>query len=354
MIFLGFCLFLCCFLSILFRVVSLSQKCYKLFSEPLLSYYEADHYCNYDYSRVTGNDGSHGSGSGSFDHHLVHIGDSRESDMIYRLCRGSNIQNTNTSSTSSVVDPVDSEGKGCWIGLHNPSGNGLFNWIDSRSLGKADQTSIYYDWAKGEPNNLTISSAFPNTQGERCVSVNPWINNPLLQEEGGWNDAGCQLKKSFVCQLFSSIEYYTLTIQGNNNSWKKGMIQGGRIEVKGSLEIDDFSLSSSSSLSLLADTKILSSLTLTDNVHIDVFNKLEVGNGGGAIWIGEQEIAGAQSVITFYPSSSGYFGSLKKGISSEITIQNRVKSQGNLNVRLNTKVAFVEVSFLYDVDFLLF
>jgi hypothetical protein len=310
-----------------------SQKCYKRFSEPLLSYYEADQYCNYELSRSIGNDGSEGSGSGSFDHHLVHIGDARESDLVYRLCR---------------EKIVGDEGKGCWIGLHNPSGNGLFNWIDPRGLGKADQTSVYYDWAKGEPNNLTISSAFPNTQGERCVAINPWINNPLLQEEGGWNDAGCQLKKSFVCQLFSSVDYYTLTIQGNKNSWKNGVIKGGRIDVKGSLLIDSFRLSSSASLSLYANTTILTSLTLTDNVHIDVFNKLEVGssgnNKGGGIWIGEEEITGAQPVITFYPSSSAYFGSIKKGVSSEITIQNRVKSQGKLNIRSNTKVDFVEVS----------
>jgi hypothetical protein len=121
--------------------------------------------------------------------------------------------------------------KGCWIGLRDPLGTGNFSWISPVGLGTtAGGKGKFLDWRREEPNNHSISEGVPAgvpvAGGERCVNLVPWQEDPLLQEQGAWNDESCTIEKPFLCQVYGDTERYWLTVTGDV-VLNAGALEGG-------------------------------------------------------------------------------------------------------------------------------
>lgn len=131
--------------------------------------------------------------------------------------------------------------QGCWIGLQDPLSTGEFRWISPDALELPSTTatlgaqavSWYLDWRRLEPNNQSLSEGVPSPArrgGERCAHIVPWQEDPLILEQGSWNDNSCELKKPFVCQIFGDTMRYTL--HANTSMMiNRGALEGGYLST---------------------------------------------------------------------------------------------------------------------------
>eukprot|EP01038_Epipyxis_sp_PR26KG_P008814 gene8814-11902_t len=187
-------------------------------------------------------------GFGSLDAHLVQIKDRNELETVKRICR------------------VGGESpSGCWIGMKDKSGNGDFDWIEPQTVGHTDQSlaPIFMDWRRNEPNNHTVSEGI-FTNGELCVELIPWLQDPLIVEQGSWNDLSCKLKKPFVCQLYAVTTRYTITIN-TIASLEGGGMEGGSMRINGTSDIQSFTVTRTGVMNI---TKSASN-SIIRNLHLE-------------------------------------------------------------------------------------
>ena len=263
-----------------------ASKCYKLFESPL-PYYEADYFCNHNNtadSPIPSQDLS-----GTIDARLMHIRHRNELQVAKRLCRG--VDRTSAANT-----------QGCWIGLRDKlgKGKGFFDWLD---IGVVGEDSLFLDWRRNEPNNHTISKG-NTTNGELCTELIPHQYDPLLLEQGSWNDESCSILKPFICQMYKNTNRYTMTITGNVLI-TKGVFEGGFMTIGGSDNVfTEFTVLRSSALTLVTgSTSTIGTLYLEDG------SSLEAETGAalqtGAYSATEQAFIGeAMSVSTSTASGS--------------------------------------------------
>jgi hypothetical protein len=189
---------------------NVGSKCYKLF-EDVLPFFEAEASC-------------YNSKLGSIGAHLVQMSGYEELNTVKRMCRG--------NIGSSARD------NGCWIGLRDATGQGSYDWIDTRAVFK----DSFRDWRRpSEPNNLTISEGVA-TPGELCVFLAPWQDDPLIEEQGSWMDFACALKKAYICQIYSPTFRNHFNIMATT-SIRGGGFDGGIVNIYGESDIKDFMLS---------------------------------------------------------------------------------------------------------------
>ncbi len=124
--------------------------------------------------------------------------------------------------------------KGCWIGLWDQNGSGDFRWISNVAVGTpsdpSEDVGMFLDWRRDEPNNHTISEGRETPGGERCAALVPWQEDPLLLEQGSWNDDSCSVERPFLCQIFGNTARYTLAVQGHT-TLTAGRMEGGVIST---------------------------------------------------------------------------------------------------------------------------
>lgn len=146
-------------------------KCYRLYEEPL-EYDQAESVCR-----------GIAYGLGTL---IVQIEDTFESNVVKRVCRG--------SKTSSAFR------EGCWIGLRDAFGNGYYDWRDPSYM----NDKSYRDFRRGsdmsDRQNLAAPTAFINN-GDNCMSVLPWQDDPLIEEQGSWDEISCTSKRSFCVSI---------------------------------------------------------------------------------------------------------------------------------------------------------
>jgi hypothetical protein len=147
--------------------------------------------------------------------------------------------------------------------LRDKTGLGDFQWLQPRTVGAYQG---FRNWRRFEPNNHTVSEG-KSTPGELCVHMVPGQEDPLLIEEGSWNDVSCsQVRKPFICQIYAD----TLRRQWNVNGRaviSGGLLEGGIINLYGaSSTVADFALWKSASLTFYPSStgSTLGSLALED------------------------------------------------------------------------------------------
>lgn len=148
--------------------------------------------------------------------------------------------------------------KGCWIGLHIPSNtaSSSFQWISSSAVGAAvsgKRNSMFLDWRRNEPNNMTVSNGTVNFGGERCAHLVPWQQDPHIIEQGSWADDKCENTRPFVCQVFAVTIRYSITVT-NHTEIVYGVIQGGSVYSMSSANIQSLYLLRTAALYLSAST----------------------------------------------------------------------------------------------------
>ena len=260
--------------------------------------------------------------------------------------------------------------KGCWIGLQDPLGLGEFDWIQQQAVGGTER--MFLDWRRQEPNNHSISESFSALGGERCATLVPWQEDPLLLEQGSWNDDSCAMQKPFICQLFGNTQRYTLSVT-TDTVLQGGVLEGGVLQT-GTGKSDFYKFTATRSASLIVGTNpsecILGNVILTDGSSL-VLNAVSVKTQSDA-FIGEPMsplntavpmngpayfisglqmqpyvIVSAGSNVNFSPlcTASSPAGCSVTG--SNVTINARMFVNGGITVGLNAEVFMLQVFILH-------
>lgn len=112
---------------------------------------------------------------------------------------------------------------------------------------------------------LNQPGAFINN-GDNCVHLVPWQNDPLYQEEGALREVSCiDDPKAFVCQMSVAPRRYSVTIN-EMSSFSGGSIIGGYLHLKNSFNITSFTADSAAVITASQSDRmaILVDLSLLD------------------------------------------------------------------------------------------
>jgi len=228
-------------------------------------------------------------GGGAPESKLVQISNYDELDYVKRLCRA---VNTMTNMTINATVP------GCWIGLKMDANvakdpdlkdrKNYFSWVGgggTLGYGPPSLGSLipaFRDWRRYEPDNHTLSEGQYDMGGENCVQLIPWDQDPLVLNEGSWNDDGCELLKPYVCQMMASTQQFQVNV-ANALIYDGGMV-GGELIVSGQATITKFNASNGAVISLLGGANSAAS-TISRYLHLQsgsslrVYGKLRVNVG---------------------------------------------------------------------------
>lgn len=231
--------------------------------------------------------------------------------------------------------------RGCWIGMRDEYGTGDYDWI--QPLAATPTTGgLFLDWRRRQLDNQTVSNGTINSQspvggGERCVHLNPWTTDPLLTEQGGWNDDGCNNLRPFICQSFGTTTRYQVTIT-NDTLFTFGTFIGGVLTIThtSNTQISTLTLQKSAKLiitknSTFATQKVeISRVNMYDGVSM-IFDTdvMLVGEGFIGDTASFTQKGGAQSTVEI--TSNGSLTS-SPTTQSNATIAAKVISYGHITV----------------------
>ena len=71
---------------------------------------------------------------------------------------------------------------------------------------------LLLSWAVYLTRIIFLEGAF--TDGESCTEIIPWVLDPLIEEQGSWNDDSCAVNKPFICQAFKRSSAVLITVMG--------------------------------------------------------------------------------------------------------------------------------------------
>lgn len=164
-------------------------------------------------------------------------------------------------------------------------GDGDFDWIQPLAVGStssssssttdddqweggSSSSSMFQDWRRFEPNNQSLSEGRPSPPeagGERCASLVPWQEDPLIQEQGSWNDYSCTALKPFICQMFGSTSRHQLQVL-QDVYLHGGAMEGGVLQTgAGSTSVLQFTMRRGGKI-LISSPTISSSTTIIDQL----------------------------------------------------------------------------------------
>lgn len=239
---------------------------------------------------------------------------------------------------------------GCWLGLWNDGVKPQFQWLDWSSIGNNDnEHSLFFDFRRFEPNNHTVSLGKETMGGERCTTTVPWQSDPLLLEQGGWNDDACANARPFVCQTFANTFAHTFTVT-NSTTFNGGVLEGGNFYTgNGKTAINSLILTRSNQMYFQQTSRsstpiLVKSLFLIDNVQLSIGRTVKLLNNSV---IGETEKAltlcpncgSAQSTIIFTGNSTIQ----DEGGHSISYINCSVILKGTASISAGSNLVFVQV-----------
>jgi len=248
-------------------------KCYKLM-EDALPYLESDAVCR-----------GLGDGFGSLGTSLVQIEDHNELDVVKSICRGQ-------SGSSAFTE-------GCWIGLQDAFGTGYYNWRDPASM----LDLSFRDWRRGsdraDRNALDEPGAFIDN-GDNCVHIVPWQEDPLILEQGSFEEVSCfEESKAYVCQMLVTPRRYSLRLR-NKSYLNGGGLRGGHLVVKNSFDVSEFFVEETAHITVSGESSTIKHLVLCDGSELDLHTNINITE---ETFIGETSLHGLQPIVFI---ASGY------------------------------------------------
>lgn len=249
--------------------------------------------------------------------------------------------------------------EGCWVGLQDPKGTGDWRWLSPLAVGTA-RRGTFLDWRRDEPSNHSISEGAPagrpSAGGERCASLVPWQKDPLLLEQGSWNDISCETAKPFLCQVFGNTERYTLTVRGSA-ALAGGGLEGGVVVLgtaAGAVSLSQVHVSRSGRLVVAtrASSCLIGDVRLTDGATLQVLSAtartMSTSVIGEPLYASTAERplqpflrVGANTTLTLEPVCSAP-GNPSCSVAA-VAIRARVFIEGKLVIRGSTDVTMYQV-----------
>lgn len=244
---------------------SILGKCYKLVDD-VKTYLKADEVCR-----------GQGKSFGTLGTSLVQIEDYTELNTVRGLCRG------NSGSITSTT--------GCWIGLQDANGTGYFNWRDPASMINLSFRNWRRRSDRSDRLKLESPSAFVNN-GDNCVHLVPWQNDPVYQEEGSLREVSCiDEPKSFICQMSVVPKRYTITLT-QYSTFQDGSLFGGNLILLNSFNFTHFIVNSTATI------------TTSNSNNIGFIRQLILLDGSTFI-LGTNVNINSESYIGEYPNKIG-------------------------------------------------
>ena len=199
---------------------------------------------------------------------------------------------------------------GCWIGLRDRYGVGLYQWIEPNGMNDVS----FRDWRRTEELNRDMTAGFLDN-GKRCVHTFPWQEDPAIEEQGSWSLSPCATKRSFVCQHAARTHNIVLEVTG------RAVFSGGAEVFGGSLRLQ---VAEVVSLKATHASEIIiygaSNESSLDNGGVNVLRTMLLSDGSalrlrgpgdffgvGNVFIGELDLAGLQPVIDIGSDVNLYF-----------------------------------------------
>ncbi len=233
--------------------------------------------------------------------------------------------------------------------MRDTHGLGLFDWLAPAYVGNS--AGLFMDWRRGEPNNHTVSEGQP-TNGELCVQLVPWQEDPLVLEQGSWNDESCALLKPSICQLYGSTARHTLTV--GTASLSDGALEGGNLVLgAGQSAISKFHISRAASVTITeqAAGSSVGTLTMADGASLVIAGNTTLLSGA---YVGEL-VSSSSSAFPMQPvvsvlsrstlsllSACGMVGGACSALNN-VTLNSRVTLLGGLLLGPGTVARLMQV-----------
>jgi hypothetical protein len=183
------------------------------------------------------------------------------------------------TSRGSVVSTT-----GCWIGLQDAFGTGYFNWRDPSSMLDIGFRNWRRRSDRSDRLKLDQPGAFINN-GDNCVHLVPWQDDPMFQEEGALREVSCiDEPKAFVCQMGVAPRRFRLAVVGDA-TFSGGAILGGSLRLLDSFTFASFTVDSaavvtaarSSRLGSITDLFLFDGAQVILNTSVRIASRARIG-----------------------------------------------------------------------------
>lgn len=185
---------------------------------------------------------------------------------------------------------------GCWMGLQDAFGTGYYNWRDPNAM----LDISFRDWRRGSDRSdrqeLEDPGPFINN-GDNCVHLVPWQEDPVISEQGSFEEVSCSTQKAFVCQRLVTSSRYTVTVLGTSIFTASGGIRGGRLVLKGYFEFDSFFAENAATITAASHSGppvVIRTLVLRDGSNVELNTNVLITDNA---FIGERVTAGIQPTV---------------------------------------------------------
>lgn len=197
----------------------------------------------------------------------------------------------------------------------------------------------FRNWRRGSDRSDRQELEDPGTfinNGDNCVHLVPWLEDPVIAEQGSFEEVSCFTEKAFVCQRLVSSSRYTITAEATSIFTGSGGVRGGYLVLNGYAEFDSFYAENSATItaqSLDRQTVVIRELVLRDGADLVLSTNVMVMDEA---FIGESVTFGIQPSVTLNPG-------FNLTASSNCTICNRTGFNVTVNARLDVLDANVVI-----------
>lgn len=230
------------------------------------------------------------------------------------------------------------------MGLQDAFGTGYYNWRDPSSM----LDISFRNWRRGSDRSDRQELEDPGTfinNGDNCVHLVPWQEDPVILEQGSFEEVSCFTEKAFVCQRLVTSSRHTITATSTSIFTGTGGIRGGQLILQGYFEFDSFFAENAAIIradsSMVGMPVAIRNLILRDGSDLILNTDVIVMDEA---FIGEQSTVGIQPSLKI---NSGY----TLTASTNCTVCNRTGYNVTINARFEIDEAKIVV---HDkVDFVL-
>jgi hypothetical protein len=226
---------------------------------------------------------------------------------------------------------------GCWMGLQDAFGTGYYNWRDPSAM----LDISFRNWRRGSDRSDRQELEEPGTfinNGDNCVHLVPWLEDPVIAEQGSMEEVSCFTEKAFVCQRLVSSSRYTITVEDTSIFTGEGGIRGGNLILNGYVEFDSFFAESSATITAITAKSfgqpvVIRKLVLRDGSDLILNTNVLVMD---EMFIGERMSAGIQPSVRI---NSGF----TLTASTNCTICNKTGYNVTVNARFEANNANIVI-----------
>ena len=184
------------------------------------------------------------------------------------------------------------------MGLQDAFGTGYYNWRDPSAM----LDTSFRNWRRRSDRSDRQELEDPGTfinNGDNCVHLVPWVEDPMIAEQGSFEEVSCFTEKAFVCQRLISSSKYTMTSLSDSKFMGNAGIRGGFLILEGIATFDSFFAENSATItaqsSMPGPNVFIRNLILRDGSNLILNTDVLITDEA---FIGEQTTAGMQPTVT--------------------------------------------------------